>query len=207
MKQNRHGKIVIISSPSGGGKTSICHRLLSPTRRKQGWQFSVSYTTRERRPGEKNGREYHFVTDRQFDRQVRQGAFAEHFRVHLYRYGTPRPPLEKAIKSGGVMVLDVDVQGALRLRKIYPQAITIFVLPPSRTALRERLQRRGTESQEQLRVRRKNALKEMKLYHRFEYVVINDDLATAVSEVLAIVRSHHCRTVNHDQKQMRKITG
>jgi guanylate kinase len=207
MKRTKPGQIVIISSPSGGGKTSICRRLLSPARKRQGWRFSVSYTTREKRRGEKDGLAYYFVSEQKFDRLAQSGFFAEHCHVHLYRYGTPRRPLEQIIKQGGMMVLDVDVQGALKLRKVYPQAITIFVLPPSVAALRGRLKRRGTESKEQLKVRFQNARREMKLFRKFEYVVINDDLNIAVREVLSVINSHPCRTENLSKEQIATITG
>jgi len=207
MKLSKPGRIVIISSPSGGGKTSICHRLLSPARKRQGWRFSISYTTREKRPGEKNGREYYFASKNEFTRMAKAGFFAEYCSVHRFHYGTPRRPLEQVIKQGGVMILDVDVQGAFKLKKVYPRAITIFILPPSITALRKRLKRRGTESKEQLKVRFQNAKREMKLFRKFEYVVINDDLNTAVRQVLSIIDSHHCRTKNLNLEQILKITG
>lgn len=199
------GKIVVISSPSGGGKTSICRKLLSPGRRRQGWQFSVSYTTRQKRPGEKNGREYFFVSDEEFAQLTRSGFFAEHFAVHLYQYGTPRKPLDKVIKEGGVMILDVDVRGALRIKREYPQAITIFILPPSIPKLRKRLIRRGTETKEQLKVRFENAKREMGSYSEFQYSVINQELDVAVNEVLSIINSHHCRTENLDAEQISKM--
>lgn len=200
-RQSKEGKIVIISSPSGGGKTTICRRLLSESRKKQGWRFSISYTTRNRRPRERNGREYFFVTDAEFQKMARRGAFAESFKVHLYRYGTPLAPFSKIIKSGGVMLLDVDVQGAQKLKKKYPKAITIFILPPSIKALRERLRQRGTETKEQLRVRFENSREEMKLYKKFDYVVINKELKVATEEVLAIIKSAHCRSdkINAEQ--------
>ena len=207
MKAAKPGRIVIISSPSGGGKTSICRRLLSPSRKRQGWQFSVSYTTRKKRPGERNGREYRFVDNREFSRMAKAGSFAEHCAVHQHLYGTPRRPIEQVIKQGGVMLLDVDVQGAFKLRKGYPQAITIFVLPPSVSALRKRLKRRGTESREQLKVRFQNAQREMKLFRRFGYVVINDDLNAAVRQVLSIIDSHSSRTEYLDLEQIIRITG
>jgi guanylate kinase len=193
-KLEKPGKIVIISSPSGGGKTSICRRLLTPARKRRGWSFSISYTTRQKRRGERNGREYHFVDKDEFRRLVKKGFFAEHFRVHLYQYGTPRNELIGVLKRGGVKLLDVDVQGALRLSREYPEAITIFILPPSTTALRRRLKQRGTETRQQLQVRFENAKKEMKLYSRFQYAVVNDRLPKAVKEVLAIIESHYCRT-------------
>lgn len=186
---------MIISSPSGGGKSSICRGLLTPVRKRQGWRFSVSYTTRPRRPGERHGREYYFVNDAAFDRKARTRFFAEHFRVHLYRYGTPREPLDRTLLRGGVILLDVDVQGAMRLKKEYPQAITIFILPPSKAELKRRLKARGTETPEQFRVRMKNAIRETELYaSRFEYTVINRDLDKAIAQVAAIVMAHPCRT-------------
>jgi guanylate kinase len=206
-KPDKPGKIVIISSPSGGGKSSICRKLLSPSRRARGWQFSISYTTRQQRKGERDGREYFFVDNDKFDRKAQAEFFAEHFRVHLYQYGTPRGPLEKVRRQGGVMLLDVDVQGARRLAKEYPEAITIFVLPPSVTALRKRLKARGTETPEQFKLRSANAVKEMEKYCEFAYTVVNEDLDRAVTEVLAIIGAHHCRTENVNAEQMRKITG
>jgi guanylate kinase len=198
----QRGKIVIISSPSGGGKTSICRKLLTPARKRAGWTFSISYTTREKRRGERNGREYHFVTDQQFNRLVQKNFFAEHFRVHLYRYGTPRGPLEKVLRSGGVMLLDVDVQGAQKLHREYPSAITIFVLPPSLAALKRRLSKRGTETESQRQVRFENAKKELKFYRKFEYLVVNKDLNTAVSQVLTIINAHDHRTDQIDLEQI-----
>lgn len=209
MKSKLPGQIVIISSPSGGGKTSICRRLLSPARKRRGWTFSISYTTRRRRPGERNHREYHFVDDRQFDKLARSDFFAEHFKVHLYKYGTPRKPIDQIRKQGGVMLFDVDVQGARRLKTEYPDAISIFVMPPSRAELRRRLDRRGTETKEQLKIRLTNALSEMRTFKRFkiDYVVINEELSTAVSQVLSIVKAHPCRIDRFDSELLRKITG
>lgn len=207
MKFEKPGKIVIISSPSGGGKTSICKALLNSERKNEGWRFSVSYTTRQKRIGEINGREYFFVTENDFDKKVRERFFAEHFKVHLYKYGTPRKPLDEIAKKGGVIILDVDVQGAEAIRKKYPDAISIFVLPPSVRELRKRLRRRGTETTEQLRVRFENAKKEMREYIKFPYTVINKDLQRAVDEVLAIVIAHACRTGNIKMEQIQNIIG
>ena len=210
MKADKLGTIVIISSPSGGGKTSICRRLLiaaRKSRQSRDWRFSVSYTTRQKRRGETNGREYFFVTPDEFERLSRKDFFAEYCRVHLYHYGTPRKPLEKALKSGGVMLLDVDVQGAFKLKREFPQAVTVFVLPPSVAALRSRLKKRGTETEEQLKIRFENAKKEMKLYYKFEYAVINDDLRTAVQNVACIINSHRCRTENLYPEQIKRLTG
>ncbi len=209
MALSKPGKIVIISSPSGGGKTSICRKLLSPGRRKKGWTFSISYTTRDIRAGERNGRQYHFVDDKEFDELVRQDFFAEHFKVHLYKYGTPRGPLEKVRRQGGVMILDVDVKGARKLHKEYPDAVSIFVLPPSVNALKRRLKQRGTETKEQLAVRLRNAIQEMRSFKAsgFGYVVMNKDLKVAVRQVLDIIAADHLRVEKVDPEQIRRITG
>ena len=207
MSRPHRGNIVIISSPSGGGKTSICRKLLSRARRRKGWTFSVSYTTRKKRVGERNGREYFFVSDAEFERLVAQDSFAEHFKVHLYRYGTPRKPMERVLKNGGVMLLDVDVQGATKLHKEYPEAITIFIKPPSLQALKQRLKLRGTETPEQFKVRFENAAREMQYYRRFDYVVVNDDLMVAVSKVLAIITAHNCRTDRPNLEQKSRLNS
>ncbi len=206
-KIEKPGKIVIISSPSGGGKTSICKVLLSGNRLQQRWQFSISYTTRQKRNGEKNGREYFFVTEKEFDKKVSRDFFAEHFQVHLYKYGTPRKPLDEVVKKGGVIILDVDVQGAAAIRMKYPEAISVFILPPSIKELRKRLRRRGTETEGQLQVRFENAKKEMREYEKFPYTVINKDLQRAVAEVLAIIMAHPWRTENIQKEQIKNIIG
>lgn len=189
MTDQTRGKIVIISSPSGGGKTSICQALLTDERKAKGWTFSISYTTRKPRGDEQTGREYHFVDDQKFEEMIEKDLFAENFRVHLYKYGTPRQPLEKVLAEGGVMILDVDIQGAGRLKKEYPQAVTIFIKPPSLEALKQRLTKRGTETEEQLKVRTENAVKEMKHDRYFDHVVINEDLDRAVQEVSGVIEN------------------
>jgi guanylate kinase len=180
------GKIVIISSPSGGGKTTICRRLLRHNRR---WVFSVSYTTRTKREGEKNGREYFFVDLSEFAQLRRSGFFAESARVHLHYYGTPRRPLDEAIGKGNVILLDVDVKGAASIKRKYPQALSLFILPPSKAELRRRLKRRGTETRAQLAVRLNNAIAEMEKYDRFDYIIINKDINEAVTAADHIIKS------------------
>lgn len=200
------GKIVVISSPSGGGKSSICRALLK-RHRKNGWEFSVSYTTRPPRAGEKNGREYFFVPSSAFSTLQKRGFFAESCRVHTYRYGTPRRPLDNILKNGGVILLDVDVKGAIKLRRLYPEAVLLFILPPSRAELRRRLKKRGTEDDKQLKIRLKRALDEMELFSEFEYVVINKHLDVAVDEVDMIIKTLHCRRKNLNLELIRRIIG
>ena len=209
MNKGTAGKIVIISSPSGGGKTSICQGLLTEERKSQGWGFSISCTTRPKREGEQHGREYFFVTEEEFDKKAEAGFFAEHFPVHLYKYGTPKEQLDQVVEEGGVILLDVDVQGAAKIRRKYPDAISIFVLPPSKESLKERLQRRGTETPEQLDVRYNTARQEMNEYCNFEYTVINEKLESAISDVLSIISgqpgSNKSRTENINKEQINTI--
>ncbi|UCC43591.1 MAG: guanylate kinase [Candidatus Zixiibacteriota bacterium] len=202
------GTIVIISSPSGGGKTSICRKLLTPSRRDAGWRFSVSYTTRQPRKGERHGRQYFFVDDGEFNRLRRKGFFAECARVHRYQYGTPKGPLEEVRRRGGVMLLDVDVQGARSIHAKFPDAIAVFVLPPSISALKSRLTKRGTETDEQLKVRFETARTEMRNFTKydFEYLVINRDLGQAVRQVRSIIEAHPCRIEHLPAEHMARIT-
>lgn len=200
------GKIIIISSPSGGGKSSICRSLLSRNKKDE-WQFSVSATTRKKRGNETDGVEYLFVDHSKFLKMREKNEFAEWCKVHTYLYGTPRKPLEKVLYGGGVMLLDVDVKGAFKLKKVYPSAATIFILPPSKTELKKRLKKRGTEDDKQLGIRLKRALNEMKLFRKFEYTIINKKLETAVNEVEMIIKSLHCREKNLDMEQINRIVG
>ena len=206
-KKKVKGKIIIISSPSGGGKTTICREL---RKRNPRWKFSISVTTRPKRSTERNGREYFFVDRKKFDNLIKKNEFAEWCKVLDNLYGTPRKPLEKTLYNGGVMLLDVDVQGARKLKKEYPLAATIFILPPSKAELRRRLKLRGTEDDKQFKLRQERALVEMKIARRFkyfEYTVINKDLDTAVDEVEMIIKSLHCRKSNLDLEQINRIVG
>ncbi len=198
------GKIIIISSPSGGGKTSICRGLL---RRNKDWRFSVSATTRPKRKNERHGREYLFMEYAEFREHAGRGYFAEWCQVHRYYYGTPRKQLEDTLYKGGIILLDVDVKGAAKLKKAYPEAATVFILPPSKTELRKRLKRRGTEDDKHFKIRQKRALSEMKLYRKFEYTIVNKNLNTAVREVEMIIKTLHCRKNNLDLEQINRIVG
>lgn len=202
----RPGKIIIISSPSGGGKTTIKDNLLK-RHKADGWTFSVSWTTRPIRGGEKHGREYFFCDNRKFDQLRKAGSFAESCRVHGHQYGTPRDKLERVIKSGGVILLDVDVKGAFKIKKAYPQAVSIFILPPSKAELKRRLKSRGTESREQLKLRLENSLREMRLYRRFDYTAINDDLRQATELVDCIIQSSHALKRNLNTERIERIIG
>lgn len=185
-RTKKKGKVVIISSPSGGGKTTICRLLLAGNRT---WRFSISYTTRQKRKNETDGKEYFFVEKDMFLAFRSRGFFAETARVHGHYYGTPRKELDEIVDKGGVILLDVDVKGAASIKRKYPEALSLFILPPSEVELRKRLKRRGTETRDQLKLRLKNAIAEMAKYNRFDYIIINEDINEAVSAADHMIKS------------------
>lgn len=175
---------IILSAPSGGGKTTIARQLL---RRRSDLGYSVSCTTRTPRQGEVNGTDYHFLTRDEFIRRRDAGEFAECAEVHGNLYGTLRSEISRILKSGLHVIMDIDVQGARQIRKAFPDTVTVFVLPPSGEVLLDRLRRRKTESPEQLVARLHSALQELRAVEEYEYVVINDELDRAVLSVSAIL--------------------
>ena len=175
---------IILSSPSGGGKTTIAHRLL--TARKD-CGYSVSCTTRAPRPGEKEGQDYYFISADQFRQRQKAGAFAESATVHGHLYGTLRSEVERVMHSGKNVIMDIDVQGTRQFIKAFPDSLLIFVLPPSSEAMLERLKARGTEDKKALVRRFESAKDELKAIDLYQYVVVNDDLETAVTAVSDII--------------------
>jgi guanylate kinase len=185
------GLIVVISSPSGTGKTTICHRLI---KRHKDFIFSVSATTRPPRKKEKNGVDYYFLTDEQFNRMLKRNEFAEWANVFGYRYGTGKGELGKALKNNRVLLCDVDIQGGMSIKKKYKNAVSIFVIPPSLTELKRRLFKRRTESPSQKKLRLKTAIKELSFWKHYDYIVLNDDLKTATDEVDMIIAAERHKT-------------
>jgi guanylate kinase len=175
---------IILSAPSGGGKTTIAKTLLS---RRQDLGYSVSCTTRAPRPTEVPGRDYYFISRADFLSKREEGAFAESAVVHGNLYGTLRSEVERVLATGRHVVMDIDVQGAVQFMRAFPQTVTIFILPPSAEVLLERLRARETESKSQLAVRLQSALQELQQVAEYEYVVVNDDLERAVSSVESII--------------------
>jgi guanylate kinase len=175
---------IILSSPSGGGKTTIARQLLQ---RRNDLGYSVSCTTRSPRPGETNGQDYYFLSRDEFVAKRTAGEFAESAEVHGNLYGTLRSEITRVLGQGRHVVLDIDFQGARQIREAFPQAVTVFVLPPSGEVLLERLRNRKTESPQQLAARLDSALQELRAVEEYEYVVVNDDLDRAVQRVGAIV--------------------
>ena len=177
------GKMLVISGPSGSGKSTIYKRLLEDPR----VHLSVSATTRPRRPGEVDGREYHFVTREWFLQQVKLGNFIEHAEVYGNMYGTLRVPMEEALERGEVFLLEIDVQGALQLKALDVPGVYVFVAPPDFEELRRRLVKRGTDAPEVVERRLAKAEDEFRERVKYDHVVVNDDLDRAVAEIRGLV--------------------
>lgn len=176
------GRLFIVSGPSGAGKSSICEALY----RDGTYTPSVSMTTRAPRGREIPGVSYYYVSDDEFQRTIDEDGFLEYAGIYGHRYGTPKAPVLKDLAQGRDVVLEIEMQGAMQAKKVYPEAITVFILPPSMRALRDRLIRRGTEDEDQLRRRMKESLAEIRRIREYEYYIINDDLRHSIEELRAI---------------------
>jgi len=174
-----------VAAPSGGGKTSLINALLEKDDRVS---LSVSYTTRTVRPGEQDGIHYHFIDDSAFIDLIGKNAFLEHAEVFGHRYGTGRDAVEKKLDAGFDVLLDIDWQGARQIRNSFPACCTIFILPPSLKALRNRLARRGQDSEEVIDRRMRKARAEISHSSEFDYLIINDDFDEALADLQSIIR-------------------
>ena len=186
------GTLYIISAPSGAGKTSLVKALLG---RLDGITVSVSHTTRAPRPGEQDGADYHFIDKDRFEALVAAGEFLEHAQVFDNYYGTRRETLVERLEAGEDVILEIDWQGARQVFEAFPQAIKVFILPPSRDALYERLRGRGQDSEAVIQRRMADAITEMCHYDEYHYLVINDDFNTALADLEALFRSQRLRRV------------
>ncbi len=187
---NDHGNLIIVSAPSGAGKTTL---VAGAVERDNRVRPSVSFTSRPPRAGEEQGVHYHFVSRAEFEAMIAREDFLEWNEVHGNLYGTSRRAVEEIISAGLDAILTIDIQGAAQARKLFPEAVSIFVMPPSFEALAERLENRGTDTERDRRMRLSNALREMEQYVNFDYVVINDDLDRAIDELVAIITAERCR--------------
>jgi guanylate kinase len=176
--------VFVITGPSGVGKGTLIRGLLA---RVPALELSVSATTRPPRPGEQAGVDYHFLTDAEFDARIAAGDFLEHAGYSGRRYGTLRSELERRLRQGAPIVLEIEVQGARQIRASMPEAVAVFIAPPSPAALRERLAGRGTDAPEQIDLRLRTAERELAARDEFAHVIVNDDLQQATSELEAIV--------------------
>ena len=188
MSEVARGDLFIVSSPSGGGKTTLIRRLLQNPPGEP-LHFSVSHTTRPRREGEREGREYYFVTVAEFQKMVQRDEFLEHNEVHDNIYGTSKAEVLPRLAAGQDVVLDIDVQGARDVLRVYPEAVTIFIVPSSPAELERRLRSRGLDGEEAIQKRLINAAKEIQQAEDFQYVIVNDDLDRATLELQSVVRA------------------
>ena len=190
VKEKKSGSLIVISGPSGAGKDSIVNEVVKEINAK----VSVSMTTREKRKGEEEGKDYFFVTKEQFLENIDKGNFLEFANVHGDNYyGTPKDEVEKNLKDGIDVILVIDIQGALKVKTQTDEAIYIFIMPPSMRELKTRLIKRGTETKEQIVKRFKDAYQEINEITKYNYVVINDNLKDAVKKVEAIIMAEKCR--------------
>jgi guanylate kinase len=181
----RHrGRLFVIAAPSGAGKTSLVRALMQ---REPALRFSISFTTRRQRPTEQHGCDYFFVSKDEFQRMVEAGEFLEHAQVFDNHYGTARRQVEDALATGQDLILEIDWQGAGQIRRALPECISIFILPPSRPELERRLRGRGTDSEEVIQRRLRDAASDMAHWREFDHVVVNDDFGRALGELQEIV--------------------
>ena len=193
------GNLFIVSAPSGAGKSSLIAALLAD--KPMDMQVSVSHTTRQPRPGEVNGQHYHFVAVEEFKQLIAEESFFEWAEVFGNYYGTSRTVIEQTLAQGIDVFLDIDWQGAQQIKQQMPEAIGVFILPPSRDELQRRLTGRGQDSDEVIASRMEKAVSEMSHYHEYDFVIVNDDFETALTDLRAIIRSQRLtqasQTITH----------
>lgn len=194
------GKLFIISGPSGAGKGTICQRLVEESK----VELSVSMTTRNPRPGEIDGKSYYFTDKENFLTEIEKGGFLEYAEVYGNYYGTPKDKVIEKLSSGVDVVLEIDIQGALKVKEAYPKGIFIFILPPSMAELRKRITGRGSETEEAINLRLSQTLKEVSYIDKYDYCVVNGELEEAVARVKAIVMAEHSRVSRSIYKLIEK---
>jgi len=192
VSQTERGTLIVVSAPSGAGKSSLAERVL---KRISDLRFSISYTTRAPRGTEQHGVDYYFVSEEEFSAMRDRDEFLECAEVHGYLYGTNEKPIEEMLSQGFDVMLDIDVQGAEQVRRRIPEAVLIFILPPSSEVLEARLRARNLNAPADIERRLRNAAIEVQLYERFDYAVLNDDLDRALDQLEAIIVAERCRPV------------
>ena len=190
--KKKEGKIFVISGPSGSGKSSITREIL----KMPNTVFSISMTTRKIRDGEEDGVNYYFVTDEEYDKTVQENGFLEHAEIYNHKYGTPKKQALENLNNGLDVILEIEMEGALQVKSNYPDAVLIYVLPPSLRELRERIEARGTDSKEEIEKRLDGTIRELGYLNKYDYFVINDDFNEAINDVRAIVNAEKNKVSN-----------
>ena len=190
---NRQGILIVVSGFSGAGKGTIMKAL---TERYEGYALSVSATTRSPRPGEEDGKAYFFKSVEEFEKMIADGALIEYARYVSNYYGTPRSYVEEQLAAGHDVILEIEIQGALKVKKQFPNALLLFVMPPSAAELKERLVGRGTEALDVIQNRLRRAVEESKGIENYDYILINDQIEGCVERMHQLIQDHHSRTCN-----------
>jgi len=196
------GTLYIVAAPSGAGKSSLVNAVLS---RETGIALSISFTSRKARPGERHAQHYHFISKEEFEAMIANGDFFEHALVHGDYKGTAKQSVEPQLASGKDVLLEIDWQGARQVREKLPDAISIFILPPSKDALETRMRNRGQDSEEVIKQRLANAREEMSHYDEFDYVIVNEHFDAAVSELRAIFQAQRLKCEAQQQRHVELI--
>ena len=203
MKLNDRGLLVVISGPSGVGKGTVRKALFEMP--KHNLTYSVSMTTRAKRPGEIDGIDYYFVSREEFLKRASEGKFLEHAEFVGNYYGTPLDKVNERLEDGQEVVLEIEVEGALQVKKKVPDCVMIFIVPPGKEALYQRLRKRGTESEDVIQQRIEKANREFKLAKYYDYIVVNDEVSKAADRIMAIIRAEHAKTARSIHKYMELI--
>lgn len=205
MKLDDKGLLIVLSGPSGVGKGTVREALFKIPG--HDLVYSVSMTTRKPREGEVDGREYFFVTEEEFKKNIEEGKMLEYAKFVGNYYGTPLDEVNKQLNKGNEVVLEIEVQGALQVREKMHDAVFIFIAPPSIDALYKRLKKRGTDSEEIIKERIEKAQKEIKLAYKYDYIVVNDTVDNAADRIMAIIRAEHAKTERTIHKYRRILEG
>ncbi len=205
MKLNERGLLVVISGPSGVGKGTIRKALFEMP--DNNFVYSVSMTTRKPRPGEREGVDYFFVSRQEFEKKIQNGEFLEYAEFVGEYYGTPLNYIEKQLLDGKEVIIEIEVQGALQVREKMSEAVFVFIVPPSKKALVDRLTNRGTERTEDIQRRLEKAEREYNLAYKYDYIVVNDDVYNAADRIYAIIRAEHAKTERSIHKYYKLMEG
>ncbi|ERJ13415.1 guanylate kinase [Haloplasma contractile] len=203
MKLNERGLLVVISGPSGVGKGTVRKALFNIDR--HNLEYSVSMTTRSPRLGEQDGKDYYFVSKDEFENRIKEGKFLEYAEFVGNYYGTPLDKVEERLNVGKEVVLEIEVQGAMQVREKMPEAVFVFIAPPSRDALRERITGRATEPEKIINQRMDKADREFDVAHKYDYIVVNDTVENAADKIMAIIRAEHSKTKRTIHKYMKML--